>query len=199
MRRALGLLLGMVLLASMTAVAADFWENKKFTQWNEKEVQRMLTNSPWVAVRTYQENYASDLNSPRSEPQDPSESPRLGNVDESAVRDKEANPLIAYTVQLRSALPIRQALVRAAQLREGYDNMLADQKQEFDKQVGQFLNARFDEIVVVNVSYRTTLLSDTRDLNQYWRQQTVDRLAQHHLPHRRGRPPGGAEGVRAAG
>jgi len=28
--------------------AADFWEKKKFTEWSEKEVRQMMTNSPWA-------------------------------------------------------------------------------------------------------------------------------------------------------
>lgn len=28
--------------------AADFWESKPFTDWSDKEVRRMVTNSPWA-------------------------------------------------------------------------------------------------------------------------------------------------------
>lgn len=28
--------------------AADFWQSKSFTDWNEKEVQKILQNSPWA-------------------------------------------------------------------------------------------------------------------------------------------------------
>jgi hypothetical protein len=30
-------------------LAADFWQTKKFTEWNEKEVQKILSDSPWAA------------------------------------------------------------------------------------------------------------------------------------------------------
>ena len=37
-----------VTLASAVVWAADFWEKKGFTEWSDKEVTRMLTQSPWV-------------------------------------------------------------------------------------------------------------------------------------------------------
>lgn len=39
-------------VGSLLAVALwadDFWEKKKFTEWTEKEVNKMLTSSPWAA------------------------------------------------------------------------------------------------------------------------------------------------------
>ncbi len=32
-----------------TLLAADFWQTKKFTEWNAKEVQKILSDSPWAA------------------------------------------------------------------------------------------------------------------------------------------------------
>ncbi|MDA2930016.1 hypothetical protein MYX84_08740 [Acidobacteria bacterium AH-259-O06] len=42
-----GTLLGLV-LGTVFVWGADFWEKKKFTEWSEKEVSRMLTKSPWA-------------------------------------------------------------------------------------------------------------------------------------------------------
>ena len=28
--------------------AADFWQSKSFTEWNDKDVAKMLTDSPWA-------------------------------------------------------------------------------------------------------------------------------------------------------
>ena len=30
-----------------TLLAADYWQNKPFTDWSDKEVTKMLTASPW--------------------------------------------------------------------------------------------------------------------------------------------------------
>ena len=40
--------LGVWLLACAALVAADFWEDKEFTSWSDREVQKMLTDSPWA-------------------------------------------------------------------------------------------------------------------------------------------------------
>jgi len=33
---------------ALAAFAEDFWKVKPYTEWNEKEIKRMLTNSPWA-------------------------------------------------------------------------------------------------------------------------------------------------------
>ena len=41
-----------VLLAAGLAVATEWWEKKPYTEWSEKEVQRMMDNSPWGKIHT---------------------------------------------------------------------------------------------------------------------------------------------------
>ncbi len=31
-----------------TLLAADFWQTKKFTEWSDKEVLKILADSPWA-------------------------------------------------------------------------------------------------------------------------------------------------------
>ena len=53
MRRFYGVL-GVWVLASAALLAADFWEDKDFTTWSDKQVEKMLTDSPWsrkVSIR----------------------------------------------------------------------------------------------------------------------------------------------------
>src|SRR5689334_16731678 len=38
----------LLFLSVLCVWAADFWTAKPFTEWNEKEVQKVLTDSPWV-------------------------------------------------------------------------------------------------------------------------------------------------------
>jgi len=35
-------------LAAVALLAADFWQAKKFTEWTDKEVQKLLRDSPWA-------------------------------------------------------------------------------------------------------------------------------------------------------
>jgi hypothetical protein len=37
-----------ILLCAVPAFAEDFWKAKPFMEWTEKEIKRMLTNSPWA-------------------------------------------------------------------------------------------------------------------------------------------------------
>jgi hypothetical protein len=37
-----------LLLVETTILAADFWVERDFTAWSDKEVQKMLTDSPWA-------------------------------------------------------------------------------------------------------------------------------------------------------
>jgi hypothetical protein len=40
----------LLLLCALCMWAADFWTAKPFTEWNEKEVQKMLSSSPWTGT-----------------------------------------------------------------------------------------------------------------------------------------------------
>lgn len=37
-----------LLLAALPALAEDFWKAKPYTEWSEKEIKKLLTNSPWA-------------------------------------------------------------------------------------------------------------------------------------------------------
>jgi hypothetical protein len=39
-----------VCLAVSTVFAAEFWETKPFLEWSDREVERMLTDSPWTGI-----------------------------------------------------------------------------------------------------------------------------------------------------
>lgn len=41
-------LFGAVMLVALTAYAADIWKDKDFKDWDQKEVQKILADSPWV-------------------------------------------------------------------------------------------------------------------------------------------------------
>ena len=53
------------------------------------------------------------------------------------------DPTISYNLQFRSALPIREAQVRTAQLNSKYDKMSAEQKAAFDANSANFWRSRF--------------------------------------------------------
>jgi len=75
-------------------MAADFW-TKAYTDWTEKELQQMISDSPWadrMAVETGQRG-------------------AIGNADDKG-GPMQGNLTTPITVVWRTALPIRQALAR---------------------------------------------------------------------------------------
>jgi hypothetical protein len=107
-RRAI--LLSALALCAALAAATSFaqtedWQSKPYTQWTMKDVQKVLSDSPWAKTIA------------RS-------GPTFGG---------QATPDKVYTLRLRSALPIRQGLLRLRQLKEDYDKMSDKKKAEFDE------------------------------------------------------------------
>ncbi|MDT5155664.1 MAG: hypothetical protein QOC99_2055 [Acidobacteriota bacterium] len=94
------------LLAAASALAqSEDWQTKPYQQWTMKDVQKVLSDSPWAKTIA------------RTGPQ----------------FNGENMPDKIYTLRLRSALPIRQGLLRLRQLKEEYDKMSDKKKAEFDE------------------------------------------------------------------
>jgi hypothetical protein len=49
MRRSLSII-GLSIAACATLAAADFWESKPFVEWSDKEVGKILADSPWARL-----------------------------------------------------------------------------------------------------------------------------------------------------
>lgn len=92
-----------------TIAAQEKWEKIPFQEWRRKEVKAVLVDSPWSKVIEASTNLTPQLLGQRGV-----------TLEESAL------------VILRSALPIRQALLRERQLDFKYDKMNQEQKQIFD-------------------------------------------------------------------
>lgn len=157
---------GLILVLSLAANATEFWEKKKFNQWNENEVNKLLSDSPWARQHVESEVHIDALLAPTA---------NEGDAD-SRTRERQTEPRLTYQVQIRSALPIRQAMVRKAQLAQGYDHMPTEQRQSFDQQAAQFLGAEFPEQVVIYVSFVSNVNLDLRDVARHWQTQTTEKL-----------------------
>ena len=97
---------GVWLLAGTALVAADFWEEKDFTTWSDKEVEKMLTDSPWAKqVRII---VSGGLNEGEGPAFIAPQIPECGG--EQFDRIQRAKVTIAWS----SALPIKQASIRQA-------------------------------------------------------------------------------------
>lgn len=93
-----------VFCAAASVFSQGDWEAKPVSSWDEKDVSTVLTKSDWVQKHKNQWQALGLLQ---------------GEV--------------KATVRLRSALPIRLALYRKAQLNAGYDGLSKAEQAEFDK------------------------------------------------------------------
>jgi hypothetical protein len=110
------LLAALALTASVVATTTgsaqkDEWQSKPYQQWTKKDVQQVLGDSPWAQTQV------------RSGPM----------VSFGGGGTMTPTPDKVYTIRLRSALPVRQALLRLRQLNEKYDEMSDKKKAEFDE------------------------------------------------------------------
>lgn len=151
----------LVCLGAQNSVGQQFWEAKPYQQWTKEEAAQLLRQSPWA--RQY---ILSDV-------QVQSPASRTGSAYE---RVSESTPKITYTVQLRSAKPVRQAIVRLGQIEAHYDAMDAGQKKQFDANAAQFIDQKFSERIVVYVSYGSNVRVWADELQRYWQAETTDLL-----------------------
>lgn len=109
--------------------AADAWQTKPFTEWGDKDVQKILTNSPWSKSVSVSAGSGTDSGSafgrggfgadqepprPVADGQMPGQDPGVpgGNVASRNAAEMQSAPTITLTVLWQSALPMKQALAR---------------------------------------------------------------------------------------
>ncbi len=143
------------LLFAWPAATQEFWEKKDYTQWTEKECRQLLQDSPWTRQFTISTSYVQAL--------------RRGPA---AALGRETNPQITYTAQLRSALPLRRALVRLQQFAKKYETLEPVDKQAFDNQADKYLETKFPDTIVVLIEYSSNVQPYVSDLDLNWKQYT---------------------------
>ena len=141
--------LAMALLAGIPARAQEFWEKKPYTEWSKQECERLLRDSPWAKTFT--------ISAVRQD--------RFGQPTKGESRQTEQR--IFYYAQLRSALPVRQAVVRLSQIEGKYDKMSTADKQAFDQSANRYLNAQYPEIVV-HIDYSSDVEFFDKELANHW-------------------------------
>jgi hypothetical protein len=146
------------------AWASDFWTKKPYQQWSADETQKMMDESPWATTLTLSgvQNAVMNGDSPNNR---------------GYRGEMETDPTISYTIQFRSALPIRQAEVRSMQLNAHYDRMTAEQKANFDASATKFLAATFPDRVLVSVTFKTNVQDYESALRNYWASESLPKLS----------------------
>ena len=106
--------------------------NKPFTKWTKTEAERILNDSPWARAQTVRIRGESKMRRVAGAPVDVSSG--TPTVPSAALGGAEAPIDFTFTLRLRSALRIREALVRLRQIEAGYDKMSAEKQSQFDAQ-----------------------------------------------------------------
>lgn len=119
-------------LGAAVAGAQDFWAGKDYRQWTKEEATRVLNASPWVKTQEVRVKPASARRSVAGQNEsNVSSAPSTGSR-QAELGGAEAPVDYKVTLRLRSALPVRQALVRLRQLEAKYDKMGESQRAAFD-------------------------------------------------------------------
>jgi hypothetical protein len=114
MKTAFALLLVVVLLAPF-AIDASQKEKKPWTEWTQKEAEKVLDNSPWAQIQNETdttEMFFQPTADPRTTPRTPNSDGRLAQ----GATNQASN--LKYGIRFFSARPVRQAFVRMIQLRQ---------------------------------------------------------------------------------
>lgn len=161
-----GVLCAIFLGLSGLPAQAQFWEKKDWKEWSKEECQKLLTDSPWARRFVI----TTEANLPASQVS--------RTVGES--RPQAPQPLqqqqIEYIAQLRSARPIRQAVVRLSQIAANYDQMQPAQKQALDKQTDEYLNQDFGSHVVVHLYFGSNVEAIRKEMALQWRNELSDKV-----------------------
>ncbi|MCH2693773.1 MAG: hypothetical protein MK025_03525 [Acidobacteriia bacterium] len=112
------LLIGVfLLLIYSTLLAADFWKAKEYKDWKPKEVQKMLTKSPWAKDATVRFSMqgvsARGRGSGGSASDSGQRSPIGGGGGGGFGGGGRSRPQLKVSIRWASALPIKQALIRS--------------------------------------------------------------------------------------
>jgi hypothetical protein len=156
-------ILAILSLAVLTAGADDFWVKKDWKTWTKGDCKKMLEDSPW-AKRFLVENNSSNGSLP-STGQGAQSTAQLGNAGTGE---------ISYYIQFRSAAPVRQAVIRQAQIDAHYDKMSDAEKKAFDDKMEQQMNAIKPDVIAVHVVFAATKPDLGTSVSTYWHTLPAD-------------------------
>ncbi len=118
----------LVLLLSCILITPAQWEKKPYTEWSEKEAQKLLDDSPWAKTQSFVVN------------------PGTGGTGRSSGSSSQTNVQINFHIRFFSAKPVRQATSRIMELKQkGAIN------EEFSTRLKNLANSSFNDRIVVTV------------------------------------------------
>lgn len=155
MRRCVAVFLAMLCVSAVGICAGDVWVDKDWKLWSKDEVKVVLHDSPWS------KHWAKGQVTTSAALPGTSGAGREGAAGENA-------PQINYYLQIRSAMPVREAVIRDFQIDRSYDAMSDAEKKAFDAQSAQFLNRVYSDVIVLHVLYSSNIQTFERQLADHW-------------------------------
>ena len=118
--------------AGLASSAQGDLSKKPFTSWTKSEAESVLRDSPWARPQMIKIRVGSRTRRVAGAPvSTEGGSPAIASAD---LGGAEAPVDFTFTLRLRSARRLREALVRLKQLEADYDKMSAEKKAAFDAQ-----------------------------------------------------------------
>ncbi len=157
MRKPLCLFLLLTFFATVPAAAQEFWEKKNYREWTKEQCRKLLQDSPWASHAGAVDVQTVAFTSQSSQGQD-------------------SEQRIDYYAQIRSALPIRQAIIRRAMIDNKYEKMSPEDKKAFDASAEQYLARVYPDVIVITVEYSSNIETVDRELARYWQTAASDTI-----------------------
>jgi hypothetical protein len=159
MKNILGLLLGLALVLSVftfdNTVDAVQKDKKSWTEWNQKDAEKMLSNSPWAQIQK-DTNTSEMFFQPTADPRMSSgRAPNSNTRLEQGATNQATN--LNYGIRFFSARPIRQAFIRSIQLQQ------KNLEPEVLQRMKNFAELPATDLIIVAVTIEGT---DKRSLGQ---------------------------------
>jgi hypothetical protein len=122
-----------VLWAAGVVICQDAFPAKPFVEWTRADAEKLLDSSAWAINQELRVRYAQQMQSVAGASGGNSEAER----DRGRTELGGANAPVDFTfkLRLRSALPIREALVRLKQIDAKYDRMSESERANFDERL----------------------------------------------------------------
>ncbi len=144
-----------VCIAAIAAYAQSVWTGKPFTQWSRSDAESVLNDSPWSSHQEVRMQFEKEKQTAAGSYSGVSAASAAG----SQVEVTSDLPVdFVFTLRLRSALPVRQALVRLKQLEADSKKLNQKDAETFDAQIKGLL-----ECPACAGNYVVTLSSKSRN------------------------------------
>lgn len=121
-----------IVIVAAVVCAQEVWTAKPFSQWSKKEAEGVLNNSPWASkqeLRIQFDKHSQKAAGSYSGVSSASAAQAQTEVSSDVPVDFQ------FTLRLRSALPVRQAIVRMKQLDTDLEKLSQKDLAAFDAQI----------------------------------------------------------------